>query len=286
MKNQITPPINLPTNAPSNTPSKALRNQLLRQCQTLIQQCARRFSLQSLSIVALTVLLLITGCTNPVQADAIDPKLEKQVLEIIRKNPVVILEAVDAYQRQQQEKQANDRQAGIDKVLKNTKDLIGTSPKQGQGKILLVEFSDFQCPFCAAAHKNVKAFMAKQSTAVTLIYKHLPLEQIHPEAKPAAKAAWAAQQQNKFWEFHDILFSNQKQLNDAFYQDTAKKLGLDIAKFNRDRTSSAAETAIAADLALAEKLQINGTPTFIMNGQLFSGAVPIEDFEQRLKPVK
>jgi protein-disulfide isomerase len=236
------------------------------------------------SLLLLTFVLI--GCSNPVQADnpvKVDPALEKQILEVIRRNPEVILEAVDKYQREQEEKQAKSREEAIKKIAANPKAIVGSSPTLGQGKTILIEFSDFQCPFCARARENVKAFLDKRGKDVTFVYKHLPLTQIHPEATPAAKASWAAQQQGKFWPFHDALFMNQKQLGDAFYQETAKKLGLDLAKFNRDRNSPAAENAINQDLDIASKLRLNGTPAFIMNGELFTGAVPVEEFEKRLK---
>ena len=98
----------------------------------------------------------------------------------------------------------------------NPKSAIGDSPSTGSAsqQIVLLEFSDFQCPFCARAHDTVKQFMAKNQDKVTLAYKHFPLTSIHPQAMPAAKAAWAAQQQGKFWEYYSALFEGQKQLGD------------------------------------------------------------------------
>jgi protein-disulfide isomerase len=118
------------------------------------------------------------------------------------------------------------------------------------------------------------------------VYKHFPLTRIHDQALPAAMAAWAAGQQGKFWEFHDALFVNQKGLNDEFYQQTAKSLNLNIAKFNGDRKSPEATKAIAADAAMAESLSIDGTPSFVMGGELFSGPVPLEALEKRLLKAK
>ncbi len=242
------------------------------------------------SVLSLLLLAgLLISCSAPVQADnkpaavAVDAKLEQQILEVIRKHPEVILESVEKFQRDEQAKQAKAQQEAVKQISANPQSLIGGSPTLGQGKAILIEFSDFQCPYCGRAKDTVKAFLDKRSADVTLVYKHLPLSQIHQEALPAAKAAWAAQQQGKFWPFHDALFANQKQLNDGFYQETGKKLGLDMAKFNRDRASQAATKAIDQDLALATKLNLNGTPAFILNGQLFTGAVPVEEFEKRLK---
>jgi protein-disulfide isomerase len=231
----------------------------------------------------LLLTLSITSCSKSVSADnPVNADLEKQVLEILRKHPEVILESVDKYQREQQQQQSAAREKAVSQITSNPSTIVGKSPKRGNGKVVLVEFSDFQCPYCAKARDSVEQFIGKRSADVTLVYKHLPLTQIHNEAMPAAQAAWAAQQQNKFWEFHDALFSNQDKLGNTFYQATAKKLGLDGAKFDRDRNSPAAKSAIEADVKLAQSLELNGTPTFIMNGQLFSGAVPVEEFEKRL----
>jgi protein-disulfide isomerase len=249
-------------------------------------QCLRQFyhHIAKPSLLGLLLLTIgLTSCANPVQADSpVKPDLEKQVLEIIRKNPEVILESVAKYQREQQENQAKAREAVINKIASNPAAVVGKSPQLGQGKTILIEFSDFQCPYCAQAHENVKQFVKQRSADVTLVYKHLPLAQIHPEATSAAQAAWAAQQQNKFWEFHDALFENQAAIGPGLYQKIAKQLGLDVARFERDRISDAAKKAIAADLELASSMELNGTPSFIMNGQLFSGAVPVAELEQRL----
>jgi len=231
----------------------------------------------------------LLSCSAPVKADNnISPQLEQQVLEIIRKHPEVVLESVRDYQKQQQSQQQSAQQAFVQDMKTNPKSVIGQSPTTGAklGKVVLIEFSDFQCPYCSAAHATLKQFMAKHQSEVTLVYKNFPLTSIHSEAMPAAKAAWAAGQQGKFWEYHDALFTQQKQLSDAFYQETAKKLGLDVQKFNADRSSKAAEAAIAQDVQIAEKLGVDGTPFFVMNGSVFSGSVELADLEATLAKVK
>jgi protein-disulfide isomerase len=251
--------------------------------QQLVWRQLNRSVARNALLGLLLLALSITSCSKSVSADnPVNADLEKQVLEIIRKHPEVILESVEKYQREQQQQQSAAREKIVSQITSNPGAIVGKSPKRGTGKVVLVEFSDFQCPYCAKAHDSVEQFVNKRSADVTLVYKHLPLTQIHNEAMPAAQAAWAAQQQNKFWEFHDALFANQAKLGTAFYQETAKKLGLDGAKFDHDRGSAAAKSAVEADVQLARSLELNGTPTFIMNGQLFSGAVPVEEFEKRL----
>jgi protein-disulfide isomerase len=162
--------------------------------------------------------------------------------------------------------------------------LIGDSPTLGNpdASVVLLEFSDFQCPYCARAKEQISTFTVAHQEEVLLVFKHLPLTNIHPEALPAAQAAWAAGQQGKFWEFHDALFAQQESLGEDLYLKTAQTLGLNLEQFNRDRTSEMAQAAIAKDLALASELQLTGTPTFIMNELLIPGAVPAEFLSEAL----
>ncbi|MDX2239945.1 MAG: thioredoxin domain-containing protein [Leptolyngbyaceae cyanobacterium bins.302] len=248
-------------------------------------------NLQRLPALLLIVAGLVVGSRwLPEHAGAaeVSPQLKEQVLQIIRENPEVILEAVQAYQQQQRRQEQQARQSVLNQAKANPTAVIGASPTKGakNGKVVLVEFSDFQCPYCARANTTLKQFMEKHGSSVTLVYKHLPLTSIHPEALPAAKAAWAAKQQGKFWEFHDALFNNQKQLGETLYQETAKSLGLDVQKFDRDRASQAANTEIQQDLAMAEALGIDGTPFFLMNGETLAGAVSLAELEAALAKVK
>jgi protein-disulfide isomerase len=237
----------------------------------------------------LAACLVFIGC-SPAQSAAgnsVDPKLKEQVLQIIRENPQAILDSVQAYQQQQQQSLKAAQESFLQAMKTDPKSAIGDAPTTGAAaqNIVLVEFSDFQCPFCARAYNNVKQFMAKHQDKVTLAYKHFPLSSIHPQALPAAKAAWAAQQQGKFWEYYSALFEGQKQLDEPFYTSIAQKLNLKLDKFKSDRNSPAAEAAIQKDVQLAQKLGIEGTPFFIMNGKTFSGAVELSEMESILASV-
>ncbi len=245
-----------------------------------------------LIVLFLSALLLLEGC-NPRQLLSQPPAdFEAQVLQVIRDNPEVLVESVQNYQRQQQQQQEDQQQQAVSQLgqqLRTNPDpIIGNSPQRGSQdrRLVLLEFSDFQCPFCARAHTTVQRFMDAYGQDVTLVYKHLPLSSIHPQALPAAKAAWAAYQQGKFWEFYDALFTNQKRLGDELYLEIAEKLQLDISQFNRDRNSRAADAAIAADLQLAEQLGLGGTPFFLLNDIPISGARPLQDFENALIEAK
>lgn len=225
--------------------------------------------------------------TSPAQAATrISPQLEEQVLQIIRQHPEAIVESIQAYQEKIQNQLVQAQQAFVQQMKANPDAIIAQSPITGSPakKIILVEFSDFQCPYCAQAHKTIKEFMAKHQDEVTLVFKNFPLSSIHPEALPAAKAAWAAGQQGKFWQYHDALFTQQNKLGEEFYLETAKSLNLDLEKFNSDRQT--AEKAITEDMILGESVGISGTPFFVMNGATFSGAVQLSDVEDVLARVK
>ncbi|MBW4577803.1 MAG: thioredoxin domain-containing protein [Aphanothece sp. CMT-3BRIN-NPC111] len=225
------------------------------------------------------VLSLIISLTFPLKTWA--ATLEEDVLQIIRNHPEVIIESVQQYQIRVQQIQAEKQAVALSEIKANPQAFIGSSPsiKVNNSKIFLLEFSDFQCPFCAQAHKTVKEFMDRHRDEVTLVYKHFPITQIHPEAMNASLSAWAAGQQGKFWEYHDQLFDNQNKLGEEFYVAIAKNLKLDVEKFNRDRRSDAARNAVMADVQLSERLGINSTPFFILNGQPISGAVPLSTLE-------
>jgi protein-disulfide isomerase len=242
--------------------------------------------------LALGMGLWLTSCgTAPEQsakATPIDADFEAKVLEVIKKNPRAILDSVQAFQQSQKKQQEETRNKVFQQLSAEPRLIIRNSPVTGAAsqKIVMAEFSDFQCPFCSKAHSTVKQFMAKHQDTVTLTYKHLPLVEIHAEAMPSALASWAALQQGKFWEYHDALFAKQAQLGEKLYVAQATELGLDLEKFNKDRSSPAAKAAIDKDVELARSLGVNSTPTFFMNGVGFAGAVDLSEMENVLTKVQ
>ncbi|MDJ0675530.1 MAG: thioredoxin domain-containing protein [Calothrix sp. MO_167.B42] len=239
------------------------------------------------TLTAISLLFLLVTWTFPAQAASnLDPKLERQVLEIIRKNPQVVVESIQIYQQQQQQKIQSVREKFLQDLKTNPKAVIGNSPTIGSStpKILLVEFSDFECPYCGEAQKTLKPLMARYGDEVQLIYKNFPLSTIHKQAIPGAKAALAAYKQGKFWEYHDALFSNQDKLGESFYLEIAENLNLDLEQFNRDRTI--VEKEVARDAELATSLGLSGTPFFIIQSDKASGAVQITELEKILADIQ
>ncbi|AFZ16269.1 DsbA family protein [Allocoleopsis franciscana] len=255
----------------------------------------RRLAQKALALAGLLLsgLVLLTWSLPAQAASQVSPLVEEQVLQVIRKHPEqilqlirehpeVIVQSVQGYQQQQQSQLQQIRQAFVQALQMNPKIVIRDSPTTGASdlKVVLLEFSDFQCPYCAQAHKIIQQFMSKHADEVTLVYKHFPLTPIHPEAMPAAKAAWAAFQQGKFWEYEDALFSQQDKLGNSLYVATAKSLNLDLEKFEQDQAN--ADRAIEEDIQLAQTLGLSGTPFFVINGEAFSGDVKLSDLEKAL----
>jgi protein-disulfide isomerase/Tfp pilus assembly protein PilF len=141
-------------------------------------------------------------------------------------------------------------------------------PSRGRkdAKVTVVEFSDFQCPFCSRAVPVVKQVEKEFGSDVRIVFKHLPLP-MHPNAMPAALAAEAARQQGKFWEMHDRLFAGQQSLSDTTYGAAAKELGLDVARFESARKDPATRARVEEDAKSAAAAGVTGTPTFVVDGE-------------------
>lgn len=236
-------------------------------------------------VLTLSALLLLGA--GVAVAETPDKSFEAQMEKYLNSDvgQSMVGKAMESYVKKRQEearkKQDEMAKAQLEDQFKNPVSIdIGKSPVKGpeNAKITIVEFSDFQCPFCSKGTATMNDLMKANPNDVKLVFKHLPLP-FHPEAMPAAKATYAAQQQGKFWEMHDALFGNQSSLGAELYEATAKKLGLDIERFKKDMESPAAEAAVKADMAIAEKNGIQGTPGFFVNGVAVKGAYPQSHFQ-------
>jgi protein-disulfide isomerase len=137
--------------------------------------------------------------------------------------------------------------------------------------VTLVEYGDYQCPFCGAAHGSVKEVQRVIGDDLLFAFRHFPLTQIHPLALPAAEAAEAAGAQEKFWEMHDLLFENQQHLEAPYLLKYATALGLDLERFAADLKSGKFDSKIREDFLSGVRSGVNGTPTFFINGVRHNG---------------
>jgi protein-disulfide isomerase len=144
--------------------------------------------------------------------------------------------------------------------------------------VTLVEFSDFECPFCKRAHPTLTQLLEKYPGKVKLVYRDFPLESIHPQARPAAEAARCARDQGKFWEYYDTLFTESPKLAPDDLKRYAGQIGLDGTKFDTCVAGGVHKATIQRDLDEGNRLGITGTPAFFINGRIISGAQPFEAF--------
>jgi protein-disulfide isomerase len=183
----------------------------------------------------------------------------------------------DGYAKEQIEKAFHNR-FDADKVRNVPLD---DSPTKGPSNapVVMVEFADFTCPHCQALAPALDKFVDEHKDNLLFAYKFMPLSgQGHERAEPAARAAWAAKQQGKFWEMHHKLFENPEHLEQGDFEAYAKELGLDLAKFREDMQSKATTDKVAADRKLGDALEVRGTPTIFINGREYDKSQSLDDW--------
>ena len=242
--------------------------------------------LHSSALAALA--LFAFGGTSTVEAEISEKDFSTAIERYLATDEGVskIGSAIEKYfQKRQQEalkEQEEKAQADLEAQFKNPVKIDpGKSPVKGpeNAKVTIIEYSDFQCPYCKRGKETMDAVLTAYPKDVKVVFKHYPLP-FHKEAEPAAKASWAAQQQGKFWEFHDELFNNQDKLGAGFYLETAKKLKLDEKKFKADMESAEAAKQVKLDADTGSKNGIQGTPGFFVNGVAVKGAYPVDHFKK------
>jgi protein-disulfide isomerase len=170
------------------------------------------------------------------------------------------------------------------RVSVDTEGFPAKGPKDAP--VTIVEFSDFQCPFCSRVVPTISEIEKKYAGKVRLVFRQYPLP-FHPNAPKAAEAALCANEQGKFWEMHDAMFSDQNQLAVDNLKATAAKLGLKADDFNKCLDSGKQAATVQADISAGSAAGVSGTPTLFINGVALSGAQPLEQFtkiiDQELK---
>ncbi len=191
-------------------------------------------------------------------------------------------------QQARQEYSAHIRgQAKVSVLLSPPRVQVAFDPARVRGnpkaKVMIVEFSDFQCPYCGQVEATLKSVLAKHEGTVALAFRDLPLTQIHPLAQGAAEAARCAGEQGKFWEYHDLLFGDQGNLDRNGLIAKAAKLQLDAKQFDACISSEKYKAQIQQDNQEGMRAGVNGTPGFFINGVFLNGAQPESAFEKAIQ---
>lgn len=246
----------------------------------------------SLLVLCLSAALFV-GCTS-------DEKMKQQMSKILKEDPKILTEAIEKHPaefitalqnaaKNAQEEMGKKREEEDKKKLEESfdkplnaeirKDESFRGPKDAP--LTLVEYSDFECPFCTRGFQTVQDLMKKYDGKIRFVYKHLPLS-FHEQAMPAAQyyEAIRLQDEKKAFAFHDEIFANQGKLKNgaAFLDASTKKVGADLAKVKKDLNSDAVKNRIAADMKEAAEFGMQGTPGFLLNGVPVRGAYPADYF--------
>lgn len=209
-----------------------------------------------------------------------DAQMEQALKSYLDKNPQFMQKRVEEYFQKKQGQRAPE--VPLEELIKNPIQVdLNNAPTLGPATapITIVEFSDFQCPFCKRVIPTVKELLKKYDGKVRLAFRQHPLP-MHQHSMSAAKASLAANAQGKFWALHDALFENQQDLSDEGILKIARKVGLNMSRFKNDWKSTKFDAQIQADGDFAQKSGASGTPAFFINGVPFKGARPLESFSQ------
>ncbi len=230
--------------------------------------------------------------------DKIPPPSDEKIQEIFNQNAgqlppgskldayrAQIVNYVTRSQRQERvkalfEQLRKDNKVAI-KLSESRKQVEAKGPARGpqNAPVTVVEFSDFQCPFCGKAHDTVEQVMQAYAGKVRLVFRQFPLE-MHQHAKKAAEASLCANEQGKFWEYHDVLFKNQQTLDAPQLKDHANEIGLEQSKFASCLDSGKFSKAVQDDMSAGQQVGVSGTPAFFINGVMLSGAMPFDEFKR------
>jgi len=196
--------------------------------------------------------------------------VKKQTPQIPAEQCAQMSENYDKVLADLQRMEEKNKPLPADKVAKMT---AGDVPSYGpeDATVTVVEFSDFECPYCSLAATAVDQIKAKYGDRVRFVFRQFPLS-FHQQAHLAAQASLAANAQGKFWEFHDKLFANQKALTRADLEKYGKEVGLDMAKFTKDLDDGTYKEAVDAELELGQEVFVEGTPTVFVNGERVGNA--------------
>lgn len=249
--------------------------------------------MNKLALIALSAMaFVLTNCAPSA----------KQIKDAVEKDPSIVFVAIEKYpdqfievvnkaaqeaQRKSQDKAIAEETKKRDEEFANP---LKANIEEGRvifgpkdAKVTIVEYSDFECPYCSKGYQTIKQVRSEYPNDVRVVFKHLPLD-FHPQAMPAAKyfEAVARQSTEKAEKFHDSVFENQGELRakgEEFLKNTAKKIGVDMKKLDADLKDKSLMTRIEADMEEAKKFNFSGTPGFLINGVSLRGAYPYPEFK-------
>jgi protein-disulfide isomerase len=249
-------------------------------------------NLKTLSVIIFSTGLIVSCSSNE--------NLKEQVGKVLKENPKILTEAIEAHPaefitalqnaaknaqeelgKKREEEEKKNLADSFDKPLLAEIRADETIRGPKNAPITLVEYSDFECPFCSRSYETVQALLKKYDGKIRLVYKHLPLS-FHEQAMVSARyyEAVRMQDEKKAFAFHDEVFKNQRKLKNgiSFLEATAKFVGADMNRLKKDLSSEVITNRIAADMKEAESFGMQGTPGFLVNGVPVRGAYPIDHF--------
>jgi protein-disulfide isomerase len=248
-------------------------------------------------IFLVAVLVLAAACTSKDDLKKMLKENPDIITEAIEANPNKFIDALNNAVKAAQEGEGKRREDEEKKALEESfsKPLVAEiRPDENfrgtkDAPLTLIEYSDFECPFCSRGFATVMELMKKYEGKIRFAYKHLPLS-FHPQAMPAAQyyEAIRLQSPEKAWQFHDAVYKDQRKLQngEAFLKSVAKDLKVDMTKLAADVKSEAVQKRIDADMAEAAKFGFQGTPGFLLNGIPVKGAYPTTHFDGLVEELK
>lgn len=208
-------------------------------------------------------------------------QVQKIVSDYLRQHPEVIIDAIKAYQAQKDADQQAEAKKNIvalkDDIFKDPTSPVGGNP---QGDVAIVEFFDYRCPYCKAVAPDLDKALA-QDGGVKLVYKEFPI--LGPVSVTASKAALAAQMQGKYVPFHQKLIAYKGTLDDATIYKLAGDVGLDLTKLKADMAKPEIQAIIDKNAKLADKLNVQGTPGFVVGQEMIPGAASVDELTAAIK---
>jgi len=252
-----------------------------------------RSFLTSIAVIFLSLTLglpltVTAAAQDASTAPSLSPAQQDQVKSIVRQylieHPEVIREAIEALQaREEQSKQqtqADALKAHADAVFRDPGAPVAGNPI---GDVTIVEFFDYRCPYCKRVAEPLRDLL-KSDPGIRLVFKEFPI--LSEDSALAAQAALAANKQGKYLEFHQALMAHKGAYDEAILRQIATGVGIDADRMLADMKDPIGRASIAANRDLADALQINSTPTFVIGDEVIAGAIPIEDMVKLIKKAR